>query len=381
MRAAVFYGPGSIVNEQVYCDFRYNPIETISSHTKTEAGVFLTVRACAVCGYDVRVYRNSHHKIALPVVLGHEICGQVNSDVAVVNTSVPGQKGTTQYNIKAGSRVAVSPIIPCLNCMYCNFGLYNLCLNLKEIGSSVNGGFAELVKIPEEVLKIGGLVPVPDNLSDEEVALLEPLACCLNGIYHMSPLVRKNEQGSVAIIGDGPIGLLHLQLVKNMYNANTVVVGRIPQRLSQAKSMGADSTIAFADDAEFDQTLQKTLDVTSGIGFNVIIIATSNPIALNFALKIASKNSRINIFAGMPKMTDPSIFSIDPNFLHYNQISITGSFSSTPYMLMEAVKLASERQINLSKLITHKYHLRDIIQAILDTERYRGLRAVINKFH
>jgi L-iditol 2-dehydrogenase len=382
MRAAVFHGPGSIVNEEVYCDFRYNPIETLGSYRKrTEADVFLKVKACAVCGYDVRAYRNGHRKIALPVILGHEICGQINRDVAV-NTLVSSQKGTPQkYNIKAGSRVVVLPIIPCLACVYCNFGLYNLCLNLKEIGSNVNGGFAELVKIPEQVLKIGGLAPVPDNLSDEEAALLEPLACCLNGLYHMSPLIRKNEQGSVAIIGDGPIGLLHLQLVKHMYNANTVVIGRIPERLSQAKYMRADATITFADDADFDRTLQKTLDLTNGIGFNVIIIATSNPAALNFGLKIASKNSRINIFAGMPKMTDPSIFSIDPNFLHYNQISITGSFSSTPCMLMGAIKLASLGEINLSKLVTHKYHLRDIIQAILDTERYRGLRVVINSFH
>jgi L-iditol 2-dehydrogenase len=167
-----------------------------------------------------------------------------------------------------------------------------------------------------------------------------------------------------------------------MYNnANTVVIGRIRERLRQAKSMGADDTITFADDAEFDRILRKTLDLTNGIGFNVIIIATSNPVALNFGLKIASKNSRINIFAGMSKMTDPLIFSIDPNLLHYNQISITGSFSSTPHMLTEAIKLASQGEINLSRLVTHKYHLRDIIQAILDTERYQGLRVVINRFH
>jgi L-iditol 2-dehydrogenase len=383
MRAAVFYGPGSITNEEVYCDFRYNPIETPSSYPeRTEADVFLKVKACAVCGYDVRAYRNGHHKIALPVILGHEICGRINRDVTV-NDLVSGQKSTPRkYNIKAGSRVVVLPIIPCLACVYCNFGLYNLCLNLKEIGSSINGGFAELVKIPQQVLKIGGLAPVPDNLSDEEAALLEPVACCLNGLHHISPLIRKNEQGSVAIIGDGPIGLLHLQLVKHLYDdANTAVIGRIPERLRQAKSMGADATITFADDADFDRILQKTLDLTNGIGFNVVIIATSNPVALNFGMKIASRNSRINIFAGMPKMTDPLIFPIDPNFLHYNQISITGSFSSTPYMLTEAIKLASQGKINLSKLVTHKYHLKDIIQAILDTEGYRGLRVVINSFH
>jgi L-iditol 2-dehydrogenase len=225
------------------------------------------------------------------------------------------------------------------------------------------------------------LVPVPDNLSDEEAALLEPLACCLNGLYHLKPVIRKNELGSVAIIGDGPIGLLHLQLVKNMTNANVAVIGRISQRLKQAKSMGANATITFADDAQFDQSLQKTLELTGGVGFNVIIIATSNPVALDFALKIASKNSRINIFAGMPKITKPSMFSLDPNFLHYNQISITGSFSSTPHTLMEAAKLVSQGAIDLAKLVTQKYHLRDIVQAVVDTETYRGLRIVINRFH
>ena len=166
-----------------------------------------------------------------------------------------------------------------------------------------------------------------------------------------------------------------------MCNSNVTEVGRVSQRLNHAKCMGANATITFADDAQFDQSLEKTLELTAGVGFNVIIIATSNPVALDFALKIASKNSRINIFAGMPKVTKPSMFSLDPNFLHYNQISITGSFSSTPYTLLEAAKLASKGEINLSALVTHKYHLRNIVQAVLDTETYRGLRIVINRFH
>jgi L-iditol 2-dehydrogenase len=379
MRAAVFYGPGNIANEEIYCDFRYTPKQTIESAANTDGEVLLTVKACAVCGYDVRVYRNGHDKVAPPIILGHEICGQINKDVTLTDTLDSDQKHTTGHNIRAGSRVAVSPIIPCLTCIYCHFRQYNLCRNLKEIGSSINGGFAEFIKIPKEVLKIGGLVPVPDNLSDEEAALLEPLACCLNGLYHISPLVRKNEQGSVAIIGDGPIGLLHLQLVRNLPNAHTVVIGRISRRLQQATSMGAYATVTFGSDAEFDRSLENTLALTDGVGFNTVIVATSNPIALNLGLKIASKNSRINIFAGMPKSTDTS-FSIDPNFLHYNQISVTGSFSSTPSTLKEAVKLASNQDVNLSKLVSHTYHLEDTIQAILATERYHGLRAVINRF-
>ncbi len=91
--------------------------------------------------------------------------------------------------IKEGSRVAVCPVIPCLNCRYCYNKQYNLCINLKEIGSTVNGGFAEYVKIPKNVIQIGGLVSVPDNLSNEEAALLEPLACCLNAFSHIGQII------------------------------------------------------------------------------------------------------------------------------------------------------------------------------------------------
>lgn len=98
---------------------------------------------------------------------------------------------------------------------YCHNKLYNLCNNLKEIGSSINGGFAEYIKIPKKVIQLGSIIPVPDNLSDEEAALLEPLSCCLNGFSKVVSLIK--EISFAVIIGDGPIGLLHLQLAKNVY--------------------------------------------------------------------------------------------------------------------------------------------------------------------
>src|SRR5215208_367208 len=153
MLAAVFHAPNNIIVQQV-------------SITRRQA--MLKVSACAVCGYDVRVFRNGHRKVSPPVILGHELCGQIQGDITVGN-------GMT---INAGSRVAVCPLIPCLHCPYCHTGDYNLCMNLKEIGSTTDGGFAQYVAIPEQMIRIGGLVPVPDNLTDEEAALLEPAACC-----------------------------------------------------------------------------------------------------------------------------------------------------------------------------------------------------------
>lgn len=161
-----------------------------------------------------------------------------------------------------------------------------------------------------------------------------------------------------------------------------MILGRIPQRIQKAKTMGADATVLFANDRSDNgakENMEEVLDFTDGFGFNVIIVATSNPASLNLAIKIAAKNSRINIFAGMPKSPNVS-FSLDPNVLHYHQISITGSFSSTPRMIQQAVRLAANKEIDLSKIISHRYPLQDINEAMLATEKYYGLRVILNKF-
>ena len=369
MNAAVFYSPNNLSVQEIQFPINQNE----------KGGVMLKVNACAVCGYDVRVFRNGHSKVTPPIILGHELCGEILKAITTTTSS--------DIIIKEGSRVAVCPVIPCLNCRYCYNKQYNLCINLKEIGSTVDGGFAEYVKIPKNIIQIGGLVSVPDNLSNEEAALLEPLACCLNAFSHIGQIITEEEgkrSSSVVIIGDGPIGLLHLQLSK-LYGAKTIVVGKVSARIQKAKSMGADEVI-FADDNHHKSSCKETsvdnvLEFTDGIGANIVIVATSNPSALDLAMKIAAKNSIINIFAGIPKENNNNnAVPIDPNWLHYNQISITGSFSSTPSMLHEAARLASTKEVDLSKIVTHRYSLSNIEEAILATEKYYGLRAVINRF-
>jgi L-iditol 2-dehydrogenase len=403
MNAAVFYSPNNLSVQEIQ----------FPTDLDEKGSIMLKVNACAVCGYDVRVFRNGHSKVTPPIILGHEFCGEILKAATPINVSTTTTTTTNSNDniiIKEGSRVAVCPVIPCLNCRYCYNKQYNLCINLKEIGSTVNGGFAEYVKIPKNVIQIGGLVSVPDNLSNEEAALLEPLACCLNAFSHIGQIItttttnknkkdkgkerRERSQSVVVIIGDGPIGLLHLQLSK-LYGAKTIVVGKISARIQKAKSMGADEVIFADDDSQSSsrkETSDNILDFTDGIGANVVIVATSNPAALGLAIKIAAKNSIINIFAGMSKESNNSnknnknknsknnTVLIDPNWLHYNQISITGSFSSTPSMLYEAARLASTKKVDLTKIVTHRYSLSNIEEAILATENYYGLRAVINRF-
>jgi len=345
MLAAVFHAPNNIIVKHV-------PI--------TRRQVMLKVSACAVCGYDARVFRNGHRKVRPPVILGHELCGEIQNDIIIGD-------GMT---INAGSRVAVCPLIPCLRCHYCKSGDYNLCINLKEIGSSSDGGFAQYVTIPEQLIRIGGLVPVPDNLTDEEAALLEPLACCLNSFSRMLPVAKES---SIVIIGDGPMGLIHLQLFKRLSNSRVAIVGRVPLRMEKARAMTADAVFAYSH-----ETVADVLDFTGdSCGAGIVVIATSNPVAFELATKVSARNSKINAFAGMPS---GQTFLLDANWLHYNQISITGTFSSTPKMLGEATRIAAEKKIDLSAIVTHKYSLVEIEKAIDVTEKYLGLRAVINKF-
>jgi L-iditol 2-dehydrogenase len=344
MLAAVFHAPNNITLQQV-------PI----SRTRP----MLKVSACAVCGYDVRVFRNGHRKVSAPVILGHELCGEIQSDVRV--------NGIT---LKAGSRVAMCPLVPCLKCPYCQSNKYNLCMNLREIGSTSDGGFAQYVAIPEQIIRVGGLIPVPESLSDEEGALLEPLACCLNSFSCIAPIASGS---TVVIIGDGPMGLIHLQLFKKLSSSRIAVVGKVSQRMEKANMMGADAVFSYSS-----KTVANILDFAGACsGASAVVIATSNPAAFELATEVAGKSSKINVFAGMPS---GQTFLLDANWLHYNQISITGAFSSTPAILAEAARIAAEKTIDLSTIVTHRYSLEEIEKAMHATEKYFGLRAVINKF-
>jgi L-iditol 2-dehydrogenase len=145
--------------------------------------------------------------------------------------------------------------------------------------------------------------------------------------------------------------------------------------MKTAKSMGADAVV----DANMNPglTAKVVSDLTNGIGADIVIVVASDPSALTLATKVASKNAKISLFAGMPKDTS---LSLDANLLHYNQISLIGNFSATPYSMREAINLISQNRLDLSEMISHYYPLHNIEEALAATESFRGLRIVINRF-
>jgi L-iditol 2-dehydrogenase len=328
--------------------------------TEKDNDVLLKTLSCAVCGYDARVFREGHRKVRPPIVLGHEICARTLNTLYLPNHQV----------ISEDTRVIVSPLIPCLNCHHCNIGYFNSCNNLNEIGSSVNGGFADYISIPKNNILINGIVPIENNINNDEASLIEPLSCCLNAHLNFNiPITGE----FVIIIGDGPIGLIHLQISK-LYGAKTIVVGRISSRLNEAKLIGADLVVLNNTP---DESVKKIWDYTYGKGGKLIIVATSNPEGIDLAIKLAGKNSLISLFAGTSKN---KVLNIDPNLLHYNQITLSGSFSSTPRVMKKAMDLVHQQKIDLRRLITHRFSLDEIDKAFNETESYNGLRSVINSF-
>lgn len=345
--SAVFNGPKNF-------EIKYLPIAGKDNE------VLLKTLSCAVCGYDVRVFREGHRKVRPPIVLGHEICARTINTINLPNDQV----------IPEDRRVIVSPLIPCLNCHHCHAGYFNSCNNLNEIGSSINGGFADYISIPRNNILINGIIPIENNINDDEASLIEPLSCCLNA--HLNYNIPLSGE-FVIIIGDGPIGLIHLQLSK-LYGAKTIVVGKISSRLNEAKSIGADLVLL---NNEPDESAKKIWNYTYGKGGKLIIVATSNPEGIDLALKLAGKNSLVSLFAGTSKN---KLLSIDPNLLHYNQITLSGSFSSTPKVMKKAMDLVHEQKIDLRRLITHRFSLDEIDKAFNATGRYNGFRSVINSF-
>ena len=357
MNAAIFYGPNNI------------QIKDIHFKKRTSDDYLLKVLSCSVCSYDVRTFRNGHFKVTPPIILGHEICAEIVDEYQGKNVS-----------IRPKTRVSIYPIIPCFECWYCNNKKYNMYLNLKEIGSTINGGFAEYLLIPKPVFEIGGIVPVLDNVTNEEASLIEPLACCLNSINQ----IKNLEFDSVIILGDGPIGLMQLMLIKRFFKVNVTLIGKIPHRVESAKKLGADLAIIVddADDFTLDGYKKIISDVNSEFSPNVIFVSNNNPLSLNLAVKLVNKNGKIVLFSGIKNNAsgNNNAISIDPNFIHYNQVSIFGSFSSTPNNMIEAMNLVNSKEIDLKSLITQTFPLASVKDAFLTSESYKGFKSIINEF-
>lgn len=330
MKAAVFVGPGQL------------ELRDVPKPDTDPGGMLLRVDANTACGTDVRILRGQKSKgIAQGVVLGHEISGTV----AEVGANVEG--------FAEGDRIGLLPTIPCGRCYYCRRGTEHLCTDSKIFGNGIDGGLAEYVRIPPEAILRGGVFPVEKHVPSTSICLAEPLGCALNGMDNY----KVHVGDTVVILGAGPIGLLHLQLVK-LGGAERVIVSDLSaSRLALAEKLGADRVVnASSEDLEVI-----VAEATGGIGADLVIVCIGVSALVSQGLKCARKRGRVNLFAGFPVGGSAEF---DPNLIHYGELEVTGASNAGRVSHERALRLIESEAVDVASLVTHTFPLDDGVETI-----------------
>lgn len=260
MKAAVLYKPREIKIEE-----RQIPTPNLKE-------VLIKVMVTGICGSDVHFYQQGRIGDSIvrdPIILGHECSGVVVD------------RGQRAKKLRKGDRVVVEPGFPCKNCEFCKSGQYNLCRDIKFLGTyPIDGTFREYIVAPEDCV-----FKIPENVSFEEAALAEPTAVAIQGVKRGR--IRLGEV--VAIIGAGPIGLLTLQVARAAGASKVYIADLEESRLKKAKLLGAEETI----NAEKRDSVREIMDLTHNRGVDVALEAVGSSITINKAIRMVRPGGRL----------------------------------------------------------------------------------------
>lgn len=326
-------------------DIRYEDVDTPSIK---ERELLIKVKVCGLCGTDVSKIREK--TVATPVVLGHEVAG----DIAEIGDGVEG--------FEVGERVVFSHHAPCFTCRYCRHGSYSQCETFKKRHISP-GGFAEYVKVLPRGVE-NSTFKIPDNLSYEQASFTEPVACCLRAIERCN--IQRGD--TVMIVGAGSVGLLHLQLALLSGASRAVVSDLVDFRLNSALKLGADAVVNPEKDS-----VEKIRREVNGV--DLVIVAVGNIRALEQSLNFVSKGGKVMFFAECPH---DSVLRLDPNLIYHSEVTLLGSYSSTPIEQRVALELIEKGKIKVKELITHRIKLDKLSEAVtLAMEAGNSLKIII----
>ncbi len=343
MIAAVFNGPDEI------------EVKEVETPEVEASEVLVEVRANTVCGTDVRILRGEKTTgIYPPSILGHEFAGRV----AAVGEQVEG------YEV--GASVAMSPTIPCRRCFYCKRDMENVCANWKAMGYEVDGGLSQYVRVPADAIEAGCLFVAREDLPPEQLALAEPLSCCVHG----QRLSRVGLDDTVLVMGAGPIGLFHLQLAR-VAGARTVILSEpSEERRRFAQNLGAHVTV----DPTSEDLAQVVAEHTDGLGVDVVLICIGMPGLVNQAFELARKGGRINVFAGL---ANEGWAEVAANLIHYNQLQVTGVTGARRSDYEVALRLIESGRVDVSDMVTHRFPLEEAVEAIETAASGDGIKVAV----
>jgi L-iditol 2-dehydrogenase len=312
-------------------------VEEIEVPAPKENEVLIKLRAVGLCGSDIHYYEHGkigNYVVEKPIILGHEAAGEIV------------EIGKSVTNFKVGQRVTIEPGATCGVCEYCQSNRYNLCPDVEFLATPpYDGAFCEYVAMRADLV-----FPIPDNMSYETAALVEPFSVGLHAIRRGG--LEPNE--TVLITGMGPIGLLTAAAAK-MAGAKTIIGVDLEQnRLDVAKRMGVIYTINL----QKDSLEEKVQEYTGGTGVDLAIDASGSPKAVAGGIASVRRGGRVTVVG----LSSGDEVPVNMNDIVDNEIDIRGVFryhNTYP----TAIEILSNGEIDIEQIITDKYSLDETSQA------------------
>lgn len=333
-------------------------LEDVPEPTCGTDEVKIRMKNCSTCGTDVKIRKNGHQNLAPPRIIGHEIAGEV----VEVGSGVAG-------DWKPGDRVQVIAAVPCGKCHECRKGWMAVCQNQTSVGYQYDGGFAEYMIVPREVLAVDGMNRIPDGVGFAEASAAEPFACAINAQEQLG--IEPGDD--VVIFGAGPIGCLHVRIARGVHRAGRIILVDInSERLKMSADAVKPDVVINASEVNI---VEEILKLTGGRGADVIITATPANITQEQAVSMAARNGRISFFGGLPK-TNPTI-TLDSNLVHYRQLHIHGANGSAPEHNRRALDYIASGEVPVADLITRRIRLRDVMDAFGIVERGEAIKVTV----
>ncbi len=309
----------------------------------------LKVNVCGVCGSDL--VKINQGLVSDGAILGHEVVGTIVKVGTNVKKWTPSQK------------VVVAHHVPCLNCYFCKSGNFSMCTQFKNT-NLIPGGFAEYIKLSKAHLDQNTFLIPKGTVSDHEIALTEPLACCLRAVNR----AKITTSTSVLIVGLGSIGFMlgKLCIGKGAY---TFGIDLLEERINLAKTSISVHDGYIANSPELKSWL---LNKTEGRGVDVVFLASGSEHSLEPAINLIRSGGKIIIFSSIPK--EKGFYN---NEIYYRELSLIGSYSPSPISLKEAYQLIITGKIKLKSLITDIVSLKEFPTQIEKCLQNKSLKMMI----
>ena len=329
MTAAVYRGVNDVRLETV-------PVPAIGP-----GEMLVRVHTCGICGTDLKKIATGSH--SAPRIFGHETTGVV----AALGDNV------TEFNI--GDRVMVFHHIPCGDCYYCRHKVFAQCPTYKKVGATAGyepsgGGFAEYVRVMEWIVR-KGVIRIPEGVSFEQAAFIEPVNTCMKGIETLG--LKAGE--TVFVIGQGPIGII-LGVLARRCGVRVITSDLFPQRHTIGKTFGLNENI----DASSSDTVKTVRELTDGRGADAVIVAVAGNGLIRPAMDATRPGGRVLLFA----QTQHGEATIDPAAVCVDEKSLLGSYSASVDLQEEAARFVLSGEMELERLISHRFPLAESVEAL-----------------